>query len=389
MLPSQNNLKNFDRASDRVVGLRDQITRQRITEMLPPPNSLTVIVKGAIGSGKTTLAAEVALALKQRGITVNWQDIDMPTPEAVVCRSNHREAFQHLQRLPVTVQTHQKARQPDRDMDAGVDCDKHPAPTVLMQKEDVWTRVVVESPYAGKHGASCRCDDCQIDLAANLKYARGALRDCLQRREAPFASHLLYTQDGVLDDHIPKDRNLGIGAGFIYRKGSNLSAFYVDRGISTGMGFGLEDVQTIAQSFELRSMLEIDPNQVAMPLRDSAGVVVSVPDYQPSEVLARISVLNLRQGAEVRLASGKRIHMPVTPGLGSKHLVLKELIEDVLEVHPADLAATTGQPVDSFNRQGKPTFRNTQWTLITVERPDLGGFRMGLVPGTPDQIEVE
>ena len=36
--------------------------------------------------------------------------------------------------------------------------------------------VVVESPYAG-------------DVEANLAYLRRAMRDCLLRGEAPFASH--------------------------------------------------------------------------------------------------------------------------------------------------------------------------------------------------------
>ena len=37
--------------------------------------------------------------------------------------------------------------------------------------------VVVESPYAG-------------DVETNVRYARAAIRDCLMRGEAPFASHL-------------------------------------------------------------------------------------------------------------------------------------------------------------------------------------------------------
>lgn len=46
-------------------------------------------------------------------------------------------------------------------------------------------RVILELPYGG-------------DVVANVANARGGLPDCLQRREAPIASHLLHTQ--VLDD---------------------------------------------------------------------------------------------------------------------------------------------------------------------------------------------
>src|SRR5690606_40243334 len=54
--------------------------------------------------------------------------------------------------------------------------------------------VIVESPYAAKEF---------FDRVRNQDYARAALRDSLLRGEAPFASHLLYTQAGVLDDDIP------------------------------------------------------------------------------------------------------------------------------------------------------------------------------------------
>lgn len=53
--------------------------------------------------------------------------------------------------------------------------------------------VLLESPYAG-------------NVELNVTYARACMRDCLKRGEAPFASHLLYTQPGVLDDLVPNER---------------------------------------------------------------------------------------------------------------------------------------------------------------------------------------
>jgi hypothetical protein len=67
--------------------------------------------------------------------------------------------------------------------------------------EEAATPVILESPYAG-------------DVEANMRYARAAMRDSLMRGEAPFASHLLYTQEGVLLDSVPEERTLGIEAGF-------------------------------------------------------------------------------------------------------------------------------------------------------------------------------
>lgn len=82
--------------------------------------------------------------------------------------------------------------------------------------------VIIESPYAG-------------DVEANIAYARRAVRDSLDRGEYPIASHLLYTQPGILDDMVPEQRALGISAGLAWRAVADRAVFYVDRGWSTGM----------------------------------------------------------------------------------------------------------------------------------------------------------
>jgi hypothetical protein len=85
-------------------------------------------------------------------------------------------------------------------------------------------RVILESPYAG-------------DVEGNVAYARAALRDCLERGEAPIASHLLYTQPGVLRDDVPEEREWGIAAGLAWSDTfvCEAAVFYVDRGWSNGM----------------------------------------------------------------------------------------------------------------------------------------------------------
>lgn len=87
-------------------------------------------------------------------------------------------------------------------------------------------RVIVESPFAG-------------DIQRNIKYAREALRDCIRRGESPFASHLLYTQEGVLDDDIPSERELGISCGFDWSDVAHYVVVYRDFGISQGMREGI------------------------------------------------------------------------------------------------------------------------------------------------------
>ena len=80
--------------------------------------------------------------------------------------------------------------------------------------------VIIESPYAG-------------DIETNISYARKALKDALDRGEAPLASHLLYTQ--VLDDRVKEQRKLGIKAGLAWQKKAKAVVVYGDLGITKGM----------------------------------------------------------------------------------------------------------------------------------------------------------
>jgi len=82
--------------------------------------------------------------------------------------------------------------------------------------------VILESPYAG-------------EVERNVLYARRAIRHSLAQGEAPIASHLLYTQPGVLHDSIPHERDWGIAAGLAWRRVCPFRVFYIDYGMSGGM----------------------------------------------------------------------------------------------------------------------------------------------------------
>jgi hypothetical protein len=99
------------------------------------------------------------------------------------------------------------------------------------------TRVVIESPFAG-------------DVARNMEYAREAALDCLRRGEAPYASHLFFTQ--ILDDLKPEERKLGIEAGFEWGKAAEKTVVYVDYGISRGMELGIEAANKAGRAIEYR-----------------------------------------------------------------------------------------------------------------------------------------
>lgn len=103
------------------------------------------------------------------------------------------------------------------------------ASVLLSYKEHLVARlVIIESPYKN--------DDPAI-VQANEEYARRCMRDCLNRGEAPWASHLLYTQ--VLNEDNPAERELGINAGLDWGQHAEATVVYLDRGISEGMIKGI------------------------------------------------------------------------------------------------------------------------------------------------------
>lgn len=106
-------------------------------------------------------------------------------------------------------------------------------------------RVILESPYAAATPA---------EIGRNVIYARAALRDCLLRGEAPIASHLLYTQVGVLNDEIPEDRALGIEAGLVWGALAQKTVVYVDLGETKGMKVGILRALHEGRPVERRSL---------------------------------------------------------------------------------------------------------------------------------------
>lgn len=97
--------------------------------------------------------------------------------------------------------------------------------------------VIIESPYAG-------------DTEANIQYARECMLDSIKRGEAPFASHLLYTQ--CLDDTKPEERELGLECAEMFYVNADIVAVYVDRGISEGMRRGMKLANRLCIDIEER-----------------------------------------------------------------------------------------------------------------------------------------
>lgn len=102
-------------------------------------------------------------------------------------------------------------------------------------------KIILESPYAG-------------EVEKNVTYAQKCMHDCFKRGEAPFASHLLYTQPNVLDDLIPEERALGIEAGLIWGDQAEATVVYTDLGISRGMKYGIERAIKAGRPIEYRTL---------------------------------------------------------------------------------------------------------------------------------------
>jgi hypothetical protein len=101
--------------------------------------------------------------------------------------------------------------------------------------------VIIESPYAG-------------DINRNIKYVKECIKDSLLRGEAPIASHLLYTQDGILNDDIQAERELGINAGLAWLKVAEKHVFYIDYGYSKGMEY--------AKEYSTKNNIEIEERRI-------------------------------------------------------------------------------------------------------------------------------
>jgi hypothetical protein len=133
-------------------------------------------------------------------------------------------------------------------------------------------RVILESPYAD-------------DVDANVEYARRCVRDALSKGEAPLASHLLYTQPGILRDEVPTERQWGIDAGLAWLAVAEATVVYTDRGISKGMKLGIAAARARNLRVEERSI----GSEAAVSQRATDGAQLMT--HKESAVLIIISLM--------------------------------------------------------------------------------------------------
>lgn len=108
-------------------------------------------------------------------------------------------------------------------------------------------RVVIESPL----NAPTR-----EGIEKNKEYAKACMVDSLKKGEAPYASHLLFDQPGILDEMSSEERMLGMQAGFSWGSAAHLVAVYIDLGISNGMRAGIDHYRHLGIPVEMRSIVK-------------------------------------------------------------------------------------------------------------------------------------
>jgi len=101
-------------------------------------------------------------------------------------------------------------------------------------------KVLIESPYAW-------------DIETNVHYAKKDMIDCLSRWEAPYASHLLYTQ--VLNDMLQEERDLWIKAWLEWGNSADKTVVYNDLWISKWMEIWIQHAQDNNRPVEFRTIL--------------------------------------------------------------------------------------------------------------------------------------
>lgn len=112
-------------------------------------------------------------------------------------------------------------------------------------------RVLLESPFAG-------------NIERNVAYAKLCMKELLLEGMAPIASHLLWTQPGLLDDNNKEQRRLGIAAGHAWLLGAEAAMFYIDFGMSAGMEIGLQRAKELKVPYFFRNLQVRIENQHAV-----------------------------------------------------------------------------------------------------------------------------
>lgn len=114
----------------------------------------------------------------------------------------------------------------------------------------------VETPFKGSDWQESK---------RNHNYTKVCVGDCIRKGEVPYASHLFFTQRGILDDRIKQERMKGINAGKSIEEAITIAskydngiyvctAVYDDLGVSEGMKIGINRAGEVGRDVVHRSL---------------------------------------------------------------------------------------------------------------------------------------
>lgn len=140
--------------------------------------------------------------------------------------------------------------------------------------------ILIESPLASPTIAG---------LVLHKKFARACLKDSLSRGEAPYASHLLFAQEGLINDDIPEERALGIHAGLVWGKLATKTVVYTNLGISPGMQKGIDRAIKEERPIEYRVLAcvpQVFPEEIALEQKRQE-IVIMLAQHEESAKLSQ------------------------------------------------------------------------------------------------------
>lgn len=129
-------------------------------------------------------------------------------------------------------------------------------------------RVIIESPFRGENA---------YQQERNRRYALECMKDSMLRNEAPFLSHLLYTQ--ILNEAIPEERELGINTGLTWGNVADITAVYTDNGITVGMQLGINHAIENGRPVEYRIIGDVKKNNAELHSVKLNSLVVQVSTH--------------------------------------------------------------------------------------------------------------
>ena len=150
-------------------------------------------------------------------------------------------------------------------------------------------KVIIESPFRGETA---------YQLERNRIYAKECMKDSILRNEAPYLSHLLFTQ--VLNDDKPEERTLGIELGLFWGECADLTAVYTDNGITEGMRYGIEDSIRHNRPIDYRTLPEKSELLDCIKKRDLNTLLEGVSQHFEIPVFDLKSISRKRELVEAR-----------------------------------------------------------------------------------------